>query len=334
MILRRRAGRGFTFRDAEGGKVTDSETLDRINALAIPPAWRHVQIAQSPKARVQATGFDDAGRKQYLYHSQWRERQDARKFDRALDLADRLPGIRRAVTQDLRGRRGPREQALAAALRLVDRAGFRVGSRRYARRNGSFGVTTLQRRHVTLDGDVVAFDFVGKSGMQWSLELVDPDLANYLASRPPASRRTRAIGYEDGAGTQSISASALNGYLRDKAGMAASAKDLRTWRGTVVAAEVLAREGAAGSDADSAWRAAVAEAAEWLHNTAAVARGSYVDPRLLLAFHEGRLDGGAVSDASLARVLRDTPRGGPGTKDARTKDAGTKPQHSSRRQRR
>lgn len=315
-ILRRRAGSGFTYRDEDGGKVTDPEALARIDALAIPPAWRRVQIAGSPRSRVQAIGIDAAGRKQYLYHPLWRERQDARKFDRALELADRLPAIRRAVTQDLRGRRGPREQALAAALRLVDRAGFRVGSRTYARRHGSFGVTTLQRHHVTLDGDVVAFDFTGKSGMRWSLELDDPDLAAYLAARPNGSSRSRAIGFDDGSGPQGISASALNGYLRDMAGMGVSAKDLRTWRGTVVAAETLGREGANGSDADSAWRAAVSEAAEWLHNTSAVARGSYVDPRLLLAFHEGKdltARGGAVSDARLAALLRDTPRSGPGT---------------------
>lgn len=315
-ILRRRAGGGFTYRDEDGRRVNDPEALARIEALAIPPAWRHVRIAGSARERVQATGVDAAGRRQYLYAQRWRDRQDARKFDRALELAERLPAIRRAVTEDLRGRSGAREQALAAALRLVDRAGFRVGSRRYARRHGSFGVTTLQRRHVTLDGDLVAFDFPGKSGMRWCLELKDTDLAAYLAARPRGGARSRALGFEDEAGFHPLSASAVNVYLRQKAGISASAKDLRTWRGTVVAAEALVREGARGSDADSAWRAAVADAAEWLHNTSAVARGSYVDPRLLLAFHEGRdltTRGGTMSDSCLADVLRSTPRSGPGT---------------------
>lgn len=316
MIVRRRAGAGFSYWDEDGQRVSDPEVLARIATLAVPPAWRQVRIARSGRARVQATGIDAAGRKQYLYHRLWRERADARKFDRAVELARRLPVIRRAVTEDLRGRRGARDQAFAAALRLVDRAGFRVGSRRYARENGSFGVTSLQRRHVTLDGDLVAFDFPGKSGTHWYFEVEDVDLAAYLGGRSIGSGRTRAIGFDTETGFQPISPAALNGYLRGKAGISASAKDLRTWRGTVVAAESLARAGARGADADSAWRGAVNEAAEWLHNTPAVARGSYLDPRLLLAYHEGRelvARDGHVSDAGLAELLLSTPRTGPGT---------------------
>ncbi|GAB3271444.1 DNA topoisomerase IB [Sinomonas notoginsengisoli] len=316
VFIRRRAGKGFIYRDEEGERVDAPEVLARIDALAIPPAWRHVRIAGSEQARIQATGIDAAGRKQYLYHHAWRARQDARKFDRALALARRLPAIRRAVTEDLRGRHGAREQALAVALRLVDRAGFRVGSRRYVQQNGSFGVTTLQRRHVSVDGAVVTFRFPGKSGMRWAVDLHDADLAAYFAERADGSRTSRAIGFEEGNGVQPISAEALNGYLRGRAGMGVSAKDLRTWRGTVVAAETLAREREKGSDADQAWRAAIGAAAEWLHNTSAVARGSYVDPRLLLAYHEGtKLAGraGKVSDAELAKTLASSPRTGPGT---------------------
>ncbi|WP_369047345.1 DNA topoisomerase IB [Sinomonas sp. P10A9] len=314
MVVRRRAGAGFTYWDGDGRRVSDPETLARIADLAVPPAWRKVRIARSGRARVQATGIDAAGRKQYVYHRLWRERADVRKFDRAVELARRLPAIRRAVTEDLRGRRGAREQALAAALRLVDRAGFRVGSSRYARENGSFGVTSLQRRHVTLDGDLVAFDFPGKSGIHWYLEVEDADLAAYLAACPTGTARGRTIGFDTETGFQPISAAALNGYLRSKAGIGASAKDLRTWRGTAVAAEALVRAGTRDADADSAWRAAVAEAAEWLHNTPAVARGSYLDPRLLLAYHEGRMPTGheQVSDAVLAELLESTPRKGPG----------------------
>lgn len=316
VLIRRHAGKGFIYRDEEGRRVDAPEVLARIAALAIPPAWRHVRIAVSERARIQATGIDAAGRKQYLYHQAWRARQDARKFDRALVLARRLPAIRRAVTNDLRGRHGTKEQALAAALRLVDRAGFRVGSRRYARQNGSFGVTTLQRQHVALDGAVVAFRFPGKSGMRWEVELDDADLAAYFAGLATGSRTGRAIGFDGGNGFEPISADALNSYLRARAGMGVSAKDLRTWRGTMIAAEVLAREAGKGTDADEAWRVAVAAAAEWLHNTAAVARGSYVDPRLLLAYHEGTdlaKGGGKVSDADLAQTLGSTPRTGPGT---------------------
>lgn len=316
VITRRRTGRGFTYRDADGRRVDSPEVLARIEALAIPPAWRNVRIAASQRARVQATGIDAAGRKQYMYHSTWRERQEARKFDRALVLAQRLPAIRRAVTEDLRGKHGPKDQALAAALRLVDRLGVRVGNRRYARQHGSFGVTTFQRRHLQLDGDMISLEFPGKSGMQWSVELKDPDLAEYLRSLPGGKRTRAALGYESTTGFQSIGSEALNGYLRVRAGMGASAKDLRTWRGTVVAAESLARSSEQGLDAEEAWRRAVADAADWLHNTAAVARGSYVDPRLLLAYHEGRrltTRGGEVSDASLAKLLGSTPRMGPGT---------------------
>ncbi|MDQ0260985.1 DNA topoisomerase IB [Sinomonas atrocyanea] len=315
-ITRRRAGKGFSYRDADGQRVDAPEVLARIEALAIPPAWRNVRIAASQRARVQATGIDSAGRKQYLYHSTWRERQEARKFDRAVALARRLPGIRRAVTQDLRGKHGPKEQALAAALRIVDRLGVRVGNRRYARQHGSFGVTTIQRRHLRLDGDTISLEFPGKSGMQWSVELRDPDLAEYLRSLPKGARSRAALGYESGGGFQRIGSESLNGYLRVRAGMGVSAKDLRTWRGTVIAAESLARSGEQGLDAEEAWRRAIADAADWLHNTIAVARGSYVDPRLLLAYHEGRkltTPGGNVSDAALAELLDSTPRTGPGT---------------------
>lgn len=320
MWTRRRAGRGFVYRDEEGRRIDSPEDIARIEALVVPPAWTHVRIAASPRARVQATGIDAAGRKQYLYHPSWRERQDTRKFDRALELASRLPALRRAITQDLAGRGGPRMQALAAALRLVDRAGFRVGSRRYAEEHGSIGVTTLQRRHVTLDGESVTFDFPGKSGTPWLVELRDADLAAYLSSLPRGARNRAALGYDEGSGFQPISPAALNGYLREKTGMGVSGKDLRTWRGTAIAAHSLARDISSDLDAAEAWRRAIADAAAWLHNTEAVARGSYVDPRLLLAYHEGRTasrSNGQVSEASLAAMLASTPRQGPGTKGSR-----------------
>lgn len=296
---RRRAGRGFTYLDENGERLPQSE-LERVRSLAIPPAWRNVKIAASPKAKLQAMGVDAAGRTQYLYNAAWRARQEARKFDRALALAQRLPHIRRTVTRDLRGDRGPRCQALGAAIRLIDRAGVRVGSRRYARENGTFGVTTIQRRHVKVQDERIAFDFPGKSGSTWRFELRDPELARYLESLPRGRASRPALGYDDDGSFQRIGASSVNGYLRDIAGMEASAKDLRTWRGTAVAAASLDASLAAGRSADAAWKQAIDDASNWLNNTPAVARGSYVDPLLLEAYRAGRT---ATTDAGVARLL-------------------------------
>lgn len=296
---RRRAGRGFTYLDENGERLPPTE-LERVHSLAIPPAWRNVKIAASPKAKLQATGVDAAGRTQYLYNPAWRARQEARKFDRALMLAQRLPRLRRAVTRDIRGARGPRIQALAAAIRLVDRAGVRVGSRRYARENGSFGVTTIQRRHIAVDGQRIAFDFPGKSGTRWRFKLRDPDLAAYLEGLPRRRPNRPALGYDDGDGFQRIGASAVNEYLRDITGMEASAKDLRTWRGTARAAASLDASLAAGRNADAAWKRAINDASAWLNNTPAVARSSYVDPLLLEAYRAGRT---ASTDAAIAKLL-------------------------------
>ncbi|WP_077489308.1 DNA topoisomerase IB [Sinomonas mesophila] len=304
--IRRRAGRGFTYRDADGRRISSEEDLERIRALVIPPAWRNVRIAASPRSRIQARGVDVAGRTQYIYHAAWRQRQDARKFRRALELADRLATVRRRVTADLRGARGPRLQALAAGVRLVDRLGMRVGGRRYARQYGTFGVTTLQRRHLTLDGDRITFDFPGKSGLRWSLELTDADLARYLRSLPQGAPTGHALGYDDEQGFSTVGASALNSYLRECAGMGVSAKDLRTWRATVLAARALARSLEAGAGPDVAWRAAVGKAAAWLHNTPAVARSSYVDPALLTAYRAGRaVPPASRSERAVTRLLRD-----------------------------
>ena len=298
---RRRAGRGFTYLNENGERLHTPEELERIKSLAIPPAWRNVTIAASPKAKLQAKGVDAAGRTQYLYNPAWRARQEARKFDRALALAERLPSIRRAVTRDLRGQRGPRIQALAAAIRLVDRTGVRVGSRRYARENGTFGVTTIQRRHVKiLDGERASFDFPGKSGNQWRFELRDPDVVDYLESLPRRRASRRVLGYDDDGTFQPIGASAVNDYLREIAGMDASVKDLRTWRGTSVAAASLAESLEKRVRADAAWKKAVDDASDWLNNTPAVARGSYVDPLLLEAYRTGRT---ASTDAGVVELL-------------------------------
>ena len=309
--IRRRAGRGFTYRDADGRRITSEEDLERIRSLAIPPAWRNVRIAASPRSRIQARGVDAAGRTQYIYHPAWRERQDARKFRRALELAGRLTSVRRRVTSDLRGARGPRVQALAAGLRLVDRLGMRVGGRRYARENGTYGVTTLQRRHLEVTGDRVSFDFPGKSGLQWTLELTDADLARFLRALPDGASTSHAVGYDDEHGFCPIGASALNTYLRECAGLNVSAKDLRTWRATVLAAHALAQSLESGEGEDTAWRGAIKKAAAWLHNTPAVARSSYVDPRLLRAYSAGKaVPASSRSEAAVARLLREVSEAG------------------------
>lgn len=291
-ITRRQAGGGFTYAAANGRKVTSESTLERIRALAIPPAWTDVWIAPQANAHIQATGIDAAGRTQYLYHSRWRELRDAEKFTRSLSFAQRLPAVRRTVSRDLKQEDDVRRRALAAAVRLLDRAGLRVGGAAYAEENGSFGASTLQRRHVSVEKNLVRLVFRGKSGGDWDVALEDPLLAAYFATVPKTPRAAPAICYPVVNGRrkkwQGVSDTDINGYLADAASSHISAKDFRTWQGTVVAARSLARALRAGDSSPDAVTVAVKDAAEWLHNTPSVARDSYVDPRVVKHFEQGR----------------------------------------------
>jgi DNA topoisomerase IB len=290
-IARRRRGNGFSYEDAHGRAVRDEETLERIRALAVPPAWTDVWICPDPLGHVQAIGTDAAGRRQYRYHDAWRARRDAMKFDRMIAFARELPTLRAHVTQDLRRRGMPREKALACGVRLLDQAFFRVGSESYARQNGSFGLATIRKEHVTVHRDRVEFDFLAKSGKRRVAELRDPELI-----RPIRSMKRRVGGgrellaYRDGSRWRDIRSSDINAYLRDVTGGEYTAKDFRTWHGTALAAVFLAVREAERTGVTSTRRAisgAVKDVASFLGNTAAVARASYIDPRVIERFEEG-----------------------------------------------
>jgi len=292
-ITRRKAGRGFTYVSANGRRITSTAALERIRDLVIPPAWTDVWIASEPNAHIQATGVDAAGRTQYLYHPRWREIRDSEKFTRSLSFAQSLPAIRRAVTRDLKQDQDPRHRALAAAIRLVDRAGLRIGGSTYAQENGSFGVSTLQRRHVQLEGDRVRLHFTGKSSGEWDVVLADDLLHAFFEGIPRTPRTAPAICHAVTTGRRKdwrgVSETDINTYLGDIAGHGFTAKDFRTWQGTVAAARSLARAYRAGTSAPEAVTAAVQDAATWLHNTPAIARSSYVNPRVIALFEQGRV---------------------------------------------
>ena len=290
---RQRRGRGFSYRDVRGGLLQDRETLDRVRSLAIPPAWTDVWISPYPNGHIQATGTDAAGRRQYIYHPHWRELKDREKFDRALAFAQALPAARRLITKHLRAEGTGPQRAYAAALRIVDAGALRIGGERYAEVNGSYGTTTLRIEHVTVQGDEVRFDFPGKSGQEWHTAIQDPDLVAALEpmlSRPDADTALAYIG-TDGA-WHSIAGSSLNAFLKEVTGGDFSAKDFRTWQATVVAAMHLARAFPVVSTKRDRQRAVTATArkvAEHLGNTPAIARKSYIDPRVVDRFFDGEV---------------------------------------------
>lgn len=284
------AGRGFWYRDARGDRVDDRSLLDRIDALAIPPAWTDVWIAPSANGHIQATGVDTAGRRQYLYHPSWREQKDRIKFDRSLALAESLPVARRGVTIDLRREGLGRERVLAAAFRMLDTGSLRVGSERYADEHGSYGLSTLLCAHAIIDGDEVRLDFPGKSGREWRSEIRDADLATVVRALKRRGGRAKLLAWHADGRWHPVGAAEINADVHARAGGDFTAKDFRTLHGTIAAAASLARTGPRPSP--TARRRAVAEAmrvaASVLGNTPAVARASYVDPRVVDHYDHGR----------------------------------------------
>jgi DNA topoisomerase-1 len=301
-IRRQRRGRGFSYVGPEGAPVADEDTIRRIRALAIPPAWTDVWICPDPMGHLQATGTDAAGRRQYLYHERWRARRDAEKFDRMLTFAHRLPRVRERVASDL-GRHGlPREKGLAVAVRLLDLALFRVGSESYTRDHGSFGLATVRRDHVRTSGDVIRFDYRAKSGLRRIQEVRDPELAPIVRTlKRRRDDNAELLAYRNGTGWRDVRSEDVNVYVKELAGEGYSAKDFRTWHGTVFAAVALTVAGEVPGTQVARRRRisdAVKEVALELGNTPSVARASYIDPRLLDRYEEGFTIGGALADAS------------------------------------
>ncbi|WP_349901946.1 DNA topoisomerase IB [Parafrigoribacterium humi] len=277
------SGRGFSYRDVSGATVRDEELRSRFDALAIPPAWTEVWIAPFPNGHIQATGMDAAGRRQYIYHPSWRERRDRSKFDRALALAESLPAARGQVTRALRERTAPRARALAAAFRMLDTGSLRIGSERYAEANGSHGLSTLLCSHASVRGDAVTLCFPAKSGQQWESEIVDADLARFVRARLRHDPNALLLSWASRGQEHSVSPGEINAFVRERTGGDFTAKDFRTLHGTVAAAISLASSGPARNQRarSRSIRLAMEDAARVLGNTPAIARKSYVDPRLV-----------------------------------------------------
>lgn len=280
--------------------MDDPATLERIRALAIPPAWADVWICPDPRGHIQATGVDAAGRKQYRYHEDWRRRRDAAKFDAMVTFARALPRLRRRVAHDLRGDALDERRVHACAVRLLDAGLFRIGSESYAEDNGSYGLTTLLKRHVRVDGeDALVFDFPAKSGQRRHQLIRDPQAVAVV--RPLLRRRgggEELLAYRRDGRWADVRAEGVNAYLKEAGGGAFSAKDFRTWNATALCAAALAVRAAQATSRTSRTRivrAAVAEVAELLGNTPAVCRGSYIDPRVI-----DRFDSGLTIAAALA----------------------------------
>jgi DNA topoisomerase-1 len=287
---RRRHGRGFAYLD-ESGAPLGGDNLARCKSLAIPPAWRDVWICPLPNGHLQAVGTDDAGRRQYLYHPHWREQRDQEKFERVLDFGARLPQARRTVATDIRLPGMPRERALATAFRLLDLGLFRIGGEEYAEENDSFGLATIEKRHVHVDGDSIVFDYTAKSGQERLVTVADEDVRNaVLELRRRRGGGPELLAYREGRRWRDVSSNDINGYIKATVHTDASAKDFRTWHGTVMAAvalaEAVARDGTATSQT-RAVKTAIATVAEYLGNTPRVARGSYVDPKVIDLFEDG-----------------------------------------------
>jgi len=281
--------------------------MSRAEDLAIPPAWSDVWIAPHANSHIQATGMDDAGRRQYIYHEQWRATKDRAKFDRALDLAAALPTARSKVTRDLRSDGVTRERVLAASFRMLDTGALRIGSERYAETNGSHGLSTLLCAHAKVSGDTIALAFPAKSGHEWSSEITDADLAALVRSLKRRGPTARLMAWREGDDWRILAAEEINDFIREATGGSFTAKDFRTLRGTIAAAESLAAHGPerTRTGRSKALAQAMRDAAEALGNTPAIAKKSYVDPRIVSLYKRGRTidSNGGSSDAALRRLL-------------------------------
>lgn len=302
---RRRHGRGFAYRDAAGNPLPEHD-MQRIKDLAIPPAWTEVWICPHPRGHLQAVGTDEAGRRQYLYHAEWRRKQDELKFDRVVGVGRALPRVRPRLRQALQGEPTTLDTVLAAAIRLVDLGCFRLGADSYTEENGSFGLTTLENRHVRRKGDHRLFCFVGKSGVEHEIVIDDPAVVRVtdaLARNRPAS--ARLLSAREGRRRRPIEPSEVNDRIRDLFGSDVTAKDLRTWKATATVAAELAgvERSTTRSGRSRQVRAAIEAAADLLGNTPTVARSSYVDPRVIDLFEDGRVIAEARSEDDLDRAV-------------------------------
>lgn len=299
-IRRRRCGRGFSYLGPDAAVIRDPRMIARIRALVIPPAWEDVWICTDPLGHIQAIGTDSAGRRQYRYHDLWREQRDQDKHDRVREFGAVLPRIREVICRHLQGRGLTRDRVLAAAIRLIDLGFFRPGGAEYAEENGTFGLATIRKEHVTLSKGQLVFEYSAKGAKDREQAVAEDQVCAVVRSL----RRCRDGGdqllvYRSGPRWHDVTAADINDYLREVSGGDYTAKDFRTWHATVLAAVGLAvSEGAA--DSDTARKRAIArvvrEVADYLGNTPAVARASYIDPRIIELYEDGRTIASALGE--------------------------------------
>lgn len=287
-IERQRHGRGFSYTE-QGNAVTDKESLQYYTSLGIPPAWQEVKIAKNRRARILATGVDKAGRLQYIYHPAYRARQEQAKFERVLRFAKALPNMRRVVDKDLQRTALDYRKVMATIISIMDRTYIRVGNDAYARENQSYGLTTLRSKHTTVSGDTITFDFVGKSGQHHVKKIRNRSLARIVRQLDelPGYEVFKYYG-EDGK-LHDVKSEDVNAYIKEVMGDEFSAKDFRTWAGTLIASAELAIAERAASERDrkKTVTACIRKVAKTLGNTPAVARSSYIDPRIIKSFMDG-----------------------------------------------
>jgi DNA topoisomerase IB len=300
-LRRRRRGKGFEILDHEGNRVEEADVIQRVAELAIPPAWEDVWICPDPNGHIQATGIDARGRKQYRYHDRWRERRDQQKFDEMVRFARALPRVRRRVAKDLKGKGMTRERVLAAAVRLLDRGFFRVGGEDYAVENESYGLATLHKRHVTLDGEAIRFEYPAKSGQRRVQHVVDTEAREIVAAlKKRRGGGHELLAYKEGRRWVDLKSDDINAYIKELTGDDFTAKDFRTWNATVLAAVALAVSGPAASKSKTARKRAgtraCKEVARYLGNTPAVCRASYIDPRVFDRYEDGFTIGGVLTE--------------------------------------
>jgi DNA topoisomerase IB len=309
-ITRRRHGRGFSYRGADGEALTDEAALRRIDELVIPPAWKKVWISPHANGHIQAVGTDAAGRRQYLYHQAWQDERAEEKFDRVLELSAQLPQWRTRIAEDLAGPGLTRDRVLALGLQLLDRGYFRAGGQQYADEHESYGVATLLCEHVTLRSGAVLFDYPAKSGVRRSLQIADDGVVRAVrALLRRGGPDERLLVCRNGSGWVDVRAEDLNARFKELLGDQYSVKDLRTWHGTVLAAEAFAEAEVNSANAANASKTAIKRAeaavmrdvAEALGNTPAVARASYVDPRVIAGYEQGTTIAAAAQRAARVR---------------------------------
>jgi DNA topoisomerase I len=283
-ITRKRSGDGFRYYDPSGTEVNDPDTLHRIGALGIPPAWKDIWISPDPLGHVQATGIDSRGRTQYRYHLMWREQRDAQKFAHMLRFAGALPALRSATATDLGSRHLGRDRVTAAAVRLIDLGLFRIGGEKYAELDHHYGATTLRKQHVTVTRADVSFDYIAKEGKRRTITITDRAVRSVVQALISSDSTSEALFcFQDGDAWRPLRSHEVSTYIATRAGGHFTAKEFRTWNATVLMALRLANADPAPTarSRHSAVTAAVRGVADWLGDTPAVARASYIDPRVI-----------------------------------------------------